>query len=150
MPSAARRLRALDKHQAPHLRLVPPPVHKPAPFLKWVGGKGKLLPALRPLMPHGKFRYAEPFLGGGAVFFDLKAEDRLEHALLCDLGRDLVGACKVVRDHLPALLARLHAHEANYLNENEENRALYFYAVRIGIRPILRWTTSSAPPACCS
>ncbi len=137
MPAAVRsrpNLRsALDKRLsgASHLRVVPQPhVARPAPFLKWVGGKGKLLPSLRPLMPAGKFRYAEPFLGGGAVFFDLRAEDRLEHALLCDVGRDLVGACRVVRDQLPDLLTRLHAHEAHYLGENEENRALYFYAVR--------------------
>ncbi len=123
----------LDKRplRAAHLRVVSEPqVARPAPFLKWVGGKGKLLPALRPLMPKGKFRYAEPFLGGGAVFFDLRAEDRLEHALLCDVGRDLVGACKVVRDALPDLLAQLTAHEAQYLAMDEENRALYFYAVR--------------------
>ena len=137
MPTTARVLpnsqTLLDKRQVQvrRLRVVPPPhVARPAPFLKWVGGKGKLLPLLRPLMPQGKFRYAEPFLGGGAVFFDLRAEDRLEHALLCDVGSDLVGACRVVRDELPALLARLQAHETHYLSENEENRALYFYAVR--------------------
>lgn len=41
------------------------------PFLRWTGGKTKLLPELRKHVPHGFTRYFEPFLGGGAMFFDL-------------------------------------------------------------------------------
>lgn len=115
----------------PRLRLVPKPgALQPAPFLKWVGGKGKLLRALRPLLPQGRFRYAEPFVGGGAMFFDLHAQNQTHHALLCDAGRDLVGAYKVVRDALPELLEALQLHEDRYLQGTEEKRALYFYAVR--------------------
>lgn len=41
------------------------------PFLRWTGGKTKLLPELRKHVPPGFTRYVEPFLGGGAMFFDL-------------------------------------------------------------------------------
>lgn len=141
MPAAARTLSApasqLDKRpvRSRHLRVVGEDsglqaAHRATPFLKWVGGKGKLLPDLRKLLPAGPLRYAEPFVGGGALFFDLHSEGHLESALLCDAGTDLMGAYRTVKNHLPELLALLQAHEDTYLSANEEGRALYFYHVR--------------------
>ena len=48
--------------------------HQPreaAPFVKWAGGKGRLLSQLWPLLPRGieRMRHVEPFVGGGALFF---------------------------------------------------------------------------------
>ena len=42
------------------------------PFTKWTGGKRQLLPILKDLMPKAYDTYYEPFIGGGALFFDLK------------------------------------------------------------------------------
>lgn len=113
------------------LRLVPAPAHERAqPFLKWVGGKGKLLSQLEGLMPRGPLRYAEPFVGGGAVFFSLWSQGRLDKALLCDLSADVVAACEAVRDQPDALLAALERHEQAYLRCDDDGRAAYFYAVR--------------------
>ncbi len=48
---------------------------KARPFVKWLGGKGQLLPEIRKIYPKelGKSitKYAEPFIGGGAVLFDI-------------------------------------------------------------------------------
>jgi DNA adenine methylase len=56
------------------------------PFLKWAGGKTRLLPALRRFRP-GSFRtYFEPFLGGGAVYFDRAPQ----FAVLGDLNAELI------------------------------------------------------------
>jgi len=54
-----------------------------APFVKWAGGKGRLLRQLRPLLPSGieRMRHVEPFVGGGALFFSR----RPERALLTDI-----------------------------------------------------------------
>ncbi|HEY7778548.1 MAG TPA: DNA adenine methylase, partial [Nitrososphaeraceae archaeon] len=41
------------------------------PFVKWAGGKGQLIPQIVPLIPTKFARYFEPFLGGGAVFFQI-------------------------------------------------------------------------------
>ena len=75
------------------------------PFLKWVGGKGKLRHALGALLPPGVelMRHVEPFLGGGALFF-ARAPER---ALLCDINRDLIGTYEAVRDDVHAVIAQL-------------------------------------------
>jgi DNA adenine methylase len=92
-------------------------------FLKWAGGKRLLLPSLRKIFPQ-KYeikRYAEPFLGGGAVFFDLQPKK----AILGDLNRDLIDCLQQIKEDYLSLL-----HELNngyYLNERcryEEIRAL--------------------------
>lgn len=41
------------------------------PFTKWTGGKRQLLSVIKSLMPDNYNRYFEPFIGGGALFFDL-------------------------------------------------------------------------------
>jgi DNA adenine methylase len=138
MPRVARSTPALATTRRPpaHLRLVPPPATAPtepaAPFLKWVGGKGKLLAALEPLLPKTphRLRYAEPFLGGGAMFFHLWSQRRVASALLTDFNTDLVNACTVLRDEPDALVARLRQLEAAYLGSDEGGRAALFYAVR--------------------
>lgn len=100
------------------------------PFLKWAGGKTKLLAALTERMPAGRLRYGEPFVGGGAVFFHLASENRLDHALLCDNSTDVVLAHRTVRDDLPALVRLLRQHERAYLAGDDVQRSAYFYAVR--------------------
>ena len=54
------------------------------PLLKWVGGKRQLLPDLRRFHPAAFDRYVEPFLGSGAVFFDLSLAV-IRSAFGCDI-----------------------------------------------------------------
>jgi DNA adenine methylase len=79
------------------------------PFLKWAGGKRQLLPRLRPFYPAGFARYHEPFLGSGAVFFDLVARGALgeRDAVLTDENPDLIGTWLRVRDSVGEVLAVL-------------------------------------------
>src|SRR5690349_6114064 len=81
------------------------PLRAPAPFLKWVGGKGKLLDQLLPLLPPGAelMRHVEPFMGGGAMFFGR----RPARALLCDVNPSLVDTYLAVRDEVDAVIAAL-------------------------------------------
>ena len=88
------------EHHAPHF---------PArPLLKWAGGKRQLLPALRSFYPESFGRYFEPFVGSGAVFFDLYASGRLAGAtaVLTDCNADLIGCYRVVRDRTLTCNAR--------------------------------------------
>jgi DNA adenine methylase len=65
---------------------------KPKPFLKWVGGKRQLLPEILKRLPE-KFRdYHEPFLGGGALFFELSHRKAFRMAFISDMNPDLVDA----------------------------------------------------------
>lgn len=47
------------------------------PFTKWTGGKCQLLPVLKEYMPKQYNRYFEPFVGGGALFFELSPENAI-------------------------------------------------------------------------
>jgi len=91
--------------------------------LKWAGGKRQLLAALRPWFPREFTRYVEPFLGSGAVFFDLASSGQLEgrSAVLADVNRDLIGCYTMLRDRAEDVIAVLselaarHKHEGSRL-----------------------------------
>ena len=57
-----------------------------APFVKWAGGKRQLLQQIRERMPEQYNNYYEPFIGGGAVLFELQPE----HAWINDINTALV------------------------------------------------------------
>ncbi len=98
------------------------------PLLKWAGGKRQLLPALREFYPPHFDRYVEPFVGSGAVFFDLYAAGRLDGraVLLTDANPDLVGCYEAVRDDPDAVIAALSSLEAEHL----ERGSACYYEVR--------------------
>ncbi len=77
-----------------------------------------MLPQFRPLFPEMFTLYIEPFLGGGAVFFDLQP---LEKSVLIDSNFELMNFYQVVKTKLDALLADLERHE------NTED---YYYHIR--------------------
>jgi len=73
------------------------------PILKWAGGKRQLLDELYARFPATYGRYHEPFVGGGAVFFDLEPTD----ATVNDANPRLVNFYERVRDEPEALIERL-------------------------------------------
>ena len=75
------------------------------PFLKWAGGKAKLMPQLRPLLPRRFGRYHEPFLGGGAMFFELMPK----RARLSDTNEELTTTWGVVQHDPDSLVQALAA-----------------------------------------
>lgn len=88
-----------------------------APVLKWVGGKRQLLPILRGKIPKEYTVYYEPFVGGGAVLFDLQPAK----AVVNDLNEELINLYKVIRDQVEELILDLGKHK---------NEADYFYSIR--------------------
>lgn len=98
-------------------------MNHPRPFLKWAGGKSRLLSQFAPLFPTGFARYIEPFVGSGAVFFNLWQQDRLHSVALWDHNAELINCYTVVRDATDDLIERLAAHAARHDKD-------YYYAVR--------------------
>jgi DNA adenine methylase len=73
------------------------------PILKWAGGKRQVLPYIRPLVPEEYARYIEPFLGGGAVLFDLVPSS----AVVNDINSELISMYQVIKDDPEGLISML-------------------------------------------
>lgn len=94
---------------------------QPRPFLKWAGGKGRLLEQYEPFLPTHCRTYYEPFLGGGAVFFHMA--NRCERAVLADINPELVNVYRCVKDQLDDLIDLLAWHKRHHCHD-------YYYALR--------------------
>ncbi len=102
------------------VRLSPAPMQEKSlvqPFLKWAGGKRQLLPYIKSFIPQSFDRYFEPFVGGGAVLFDLQHPK----AFINDANGELINLYKVIRNNPDALLSEVAKHK---------NLEKYFYALR--------------------
>jgi DNA adenine methylase len=98
----------------------------PRPFVKWVGGKRQLLKQFRDrkLYPPDDFdpkkaMYFEPFVGGGAMFFDLK----FKKAVLSDMNSELVITYNIIKSDVDDLIKKLKEHK-------KKNNKEYFLKVR--------------------
>jgi DNA adenine methylase len=100
----------------------------PRPFLKWAGGKRQLLPQIRRFYPAVIGRYFEPFLGSGAVFFDLCRSGRLQYspATLTDENADLIGTYLRLRDSIDVLIQELERLAAGYRRKGRQ----HYYEIR--------------------
>lgn len=86
-------------------------------MLKWAGGKRQLLDILVPLLPEKITAYCEPFVGGGALFFELQPEI----AYINDINDELIRVYAVIRRDVESLVSAL---------REFRNEADHFYAVR--------------------
>lgn len=88
-----------------------------APVLKWVGGKRQLLDTLVPLLPKRISTYCEPFVGGGAMLFNMQPS----LAYINDINSDLILVYNIIKNDVESLILAL----TEYKNEAE-----FFYSVR--------------------
>lgn len=104
------------------------------PFIKWVGGKGQLLPEINKLYPVelGKNinKYAEIFIGGGAVLFDILSKYKLDEVYISDKNLELINTYKSIRDNVDILIKSLKGMEEQYIPLDNENRKDYYYKKR--------------------
>jgi DNA adenine methylase len=98
------------------------------PPIKWAGGKRQLLPELRKALPAKWRHYYEPFIGGGALFFDLRASGWTGAATLGDANERLVRTYIGVRDSVETvieLLKKTRYDKTFYLRERARNPDLF-------------------------
>ena len=96
------------------------------PILKWVGGKSQMKNALLEQMPQFTGRYYEPFVGGGALFFELEPKQ----AVIGDLNSQLINFYTQVRDSLDGLKHELEVLEAAYNSADTEGQKILYYFLR--------------------
>ena len=98
------------------------------PFLKWAGGKTQLLPYIRMFYPKKFGTYFEPFVGGGAVFFDLLRNKHLEtcDTKLLDTNSDVIGCYLQIRDHVEQVIDHLKQLELGHRKRRDQ----HFYEIR--------------------
>lgn len=87
------------------------------PVVKWVGGKRQLIKELKKYMPKKFDTYFEPFIGGGALFFNLK----LEKSFINDYNTELINLYEVIKNNPEELIKDLEKHK---------NNSEYYYKIR--------------------
>lgn len=83
------------------------------PFTKWTGGKRQLLPIIKSLMPDNYNNYFEPFVGGGALFFDLSPNK----AVINDFNNELINCYQQIKKYPQKLIELLAKHQENNSKE---------------------------------
>ncbi|MCQ9210294.1 DNA adenine methylase [Granulicatella seriolae] len=104
------------------------------PFIKWAGGKSQLLPDIRKKYPKelgAKMnKYCEPFIGGGAVLFDLLSNYSFEEILVNDINQELVNTYKQIKNHVNELIPELQSIQDIFWPMDTECRKQFYYEKR--------------------
>lgn len=93
-----------------------------APFVKWAGGKRQLLPQIKERMPQEYNNYYEPFVGGGAVTFELQPAN----ALINDINKSLINAYKQICNAPDEFLKSVKRLDTGIWEDGKE----YYYSLR--------------------
>jgi len=94
---------------------------KGKPFVKWAGGKRQIIDKLMMYAPYEYDTYYEPFVGGGALLFELSPKK----AVINDYNDELMNVFRCIKDEnkFMKMCSELNHHEANHSEE-------YYYEIR--------------------
>lgn len=93
-----------------------------APFVKWAGGKRQLLAQIKQRMPEQYNHYYEPFVGGGAVFFELQPPG----ATINDINKALINAYCQIKSQPEAFADTIEEFDQKVVEGQKE----YYYGAR--------------------
>ena len=104
------------------------------PFVKWAGGKGQLLADIQRKYPTGLGehidRYCEPFVGGGAILFDILSHFALKKILINDVNFELINTYRQIQNHVEDSVNQLQALQDRFLPLDSQERKTYYYEKR--------------------
>jgi len=109
--------------------------NKAKPFLKWAGGKSQLINILKTLYPDYLINnqchyYFEPFIGAGAVFFDIMQNYSLKYAYLSDINPEIIIAYKVIQKNVTSLIEKLENLSSEYQSLEDSQQKKFYYQIR--------------------
>ncbi len=93
------------------------------PFLKWAGGKSKLIEQYIPYFPQSFTNYYEPFLGGGAVFFYFCGVKPDANKFISDINPELINTYCCIKNNVEPLIELLKTHQLQHDRD-------YYYKMR--------------------
>lgn len=105
----------------------------PKPFLKWAGGKSQLLKDIQHYYPFADStinKYAEPFVGGGAVLFDILSQYSLNEVYISDINGALINTYSVIQQMPDELIKKLKRMQDEFLPLDDDLRKKYYQAQR--------------------
>lgn len=110
-------------------------MEKVRPFVKWVGGKSKLIPQMEQYYPkelkENKIDvYIEPFIGGGAILIDILKKYNIKKIYAFDINKNLINCYNIIKDKVESLVLNLKKLEKEYFKLDDENRKEYYYDIR--------------------
>lgn len=100
------------------------------PFIKWVGGKSQLLDEIREKYPSKIEKYCEPFVGGGAVLFDILSYFQPKEILINDINKELINTYSQIKNNCSGMISQLSEIQSIYKNHSIEKNKEFFYEKR--------------------
>ena len=100
------------------------------PFVKWVGGKSQLLDEIREKYPSKIEKYCEPFVGGGAVLFDILSKFQPKEVLINDINAELINTYLQIKNNCKGMVAQLSKIQSIYKNHSLDENKKFFYEKR--------------------
>ncbi len=100
------------------------------PFVKWVGGKTQLLEEIRTKYPQQIDKYCEPFVGGGAVLFDILTKFQPKEVLINDINKELINTYSQIKNNCQNLINELLVLQNIYITQDNNTNKIFYLSKR--------------------
>lgn len=117
------------------------------PFLKWAGGKSQLLSEIRNFYPQKIEKYCEPFVGGGAVLFDVLLKFRPKEILINDINPELTNCYHQIKNAPEDLINLLSNWQNQYQKQTQEERKTTYFKKRERFNDLIKAKENSLEKA---